>query len=289
MKKTVSAVVITFNRLNFLKDIISSLRHQTYAPEKIFVVNNSSSDGTGEWLAGQDDLIVINQPNLGSSGGQYTGIKAAFESGADYIWTMDDDVLPEKDCLEKLMEFARPDAIFAPLRIADSGEVYINDTISLNLERPFCSIWDEIISKKHLDKEIIPAEGITFEGPLMPRDIVAALGFPEKKFFIYADDTEYFVRAAKNDIKSYIVRDAKLHRRLPGDFDPTRFGWKHYYIIRNIISIDVLHGNFAVRWLRPFAYLVSWLGRCRKPADIGTTLRAFVDGYFYRSDNPEYK
>jgi GT2 family glycosyltransferase len=285
MNKSVSVVVVTFNRLDFLKDIINSLKEQTYRPDRIIVVNNSSTDGTGEWLAGQSGLVVIHQSNVGSSGGQYTGIKAAYESGSDFIWAMDDDVLPEKNCLEKLMEYAAEDAVYAPLRIADSGEVYINDTIKLNLDNPFSSIWTEIIGEEHLENELIPAEGITFEGPLMPREIVGKLGLPEKKFFIYADDTEYFARAVKAGIKAYLVRDARLHRRLPGYFDPTEFGWKHYYMIRNIIAVDVLHGSPSVRWLRPFAYMASWLRRCRKPADIATTLRAFADGYFYKSGN----
>jgi rhamnopyranosyl-N-acetylglucosaminyl-diphospho-decaprenol beta-1,3/1,4-galactofuranosyltransferase len=77
------AVVVTYNRLELLKKVLESLRSQTLKPFKIIVVNNGSTDGTLEWLGNQDDLEIITQDNIGSSGGQFTGIKAAFESGED--------------------------------------------------------------------------------------------------------------------------------------------------------------------------------------------------------------
>ncbi|MDB5174895.1 MAG: hypothetical protein JWN51_3668, partial [Phycisphaerales bacterium] len=47
----------------------------------IFVIDNASEDGTSDWLKDQSDLTVISQANLGSSGGQYAGVKAAYQAG----------------------------------------------------------------------------------------------------------------------------------------------------------------------------------------------------------------
>lgn len=99
----VAACVVTFNRIKFLKEIIPALKNQTRKPDKIFVIHNSGTDGTAEWLAEQTDLTVITQPNVGSSGGQYTAFKTAFEAGFDWIWIMDDDVVPRPECLENLL------------------------------------------------------------------------------------------------------------------------------------------------------------------------------------------
>ncbi len=279
----VAAVIITYNRLELLKEVVSAVKTQTLKPEKIFVINNSSTDGTAEWLASQTGIIIITSPNLGSSGGQHSGIKAAYESGYDWIWTMDDDVVPDSDCLEKLLSAITEADIRAPFRVTKENRPYFNDTIRLNLTNPFSSIWNSIISENNLKNDIIYAEGITFEGPLFRRSVVEKIGLPEKPFFIYGDDTEYFIRAKKAGFSIVIIRDAVLKRQLGYDDPRKALGWKLYYYVRNIIAIDVLHGTPSVRIIRPFGYLLKWLFRCKSFKNVKTVLKAFWDGYFYKS------
>ncbi|MBK6915081.1 MAG: glycosyltransferase [Ignavibacteriales bacterium] len=99
----ITAVVVTYNRLELLKQCIESIRNQTQKLDKIIVVNNDSIDGTFEWLNSQEDITHINQKNLGGAGGFYTGIKTAYNNGFDWIWCMDDDGLPEINALENLL------------------------------------------------------------------------------------------------------------------------------------------------------------------------------------------
>ena len=62
----VIAVVVTYNRLELLKRNISCLR-KNEPLSGIVVVNNGSTDGTAEWLAGEPSLHVISQENVGGS------------------------------------------------------------------------------------------------------------------------------------------------------------------------------------------------------------------------------
>ena len=41
--------------------------------------------------------------NRGGAGGFHDGLAWAIERGADLVWLMDDDGLPEPDCLERLL------------------------------------------------------------------------------------------------------------------------------------------------------------------------------------------
>ena len=41
--------------------------------------------------------------NLGSAGGYASGIERALAAGAQYIWLLDDDNIPEQDCIEELL------------------------------------------------------------------------------------------------------------------------------------------------------------------------------------------
>jgi GT2 family glycosyltransferase len=145
-------------------------------------------------------------------------------------------VVPEKDCLEKLMFDYEINTIRSPLRYTPEGKPYFNDAISYNLSNPFRSIWNDILNEKHLEMSLIPAIGITFEGPVFHRSIVKKIGFPEKGFFIFGDDTEYFIRASKHHAKIVIVRDARLNRKLAVVPNNKNYGWKLFYMVRNIIT-----------------------------------------------------
>ncbi len=285
MTDTVAVVLITYNRIELLKEVLHGIQSQTYPIQNIIVVNNGSSDGTLEWLQVQSGLTVINQDNVGSSGGQYTGIQAASKTGAKWIWTMDDDVVPDSKCLEKLLKPKGDDLVRAPLRYAAEGGIFYNDVIKLNLSNPFSSIWEGIISDEDLQDEYVEAEGITFEGPIFNASYVEKIGLPEKKFFIFADDTDYMIRLVKAGAKCILVRDAKLQRKLTVPKVDISMNWKSYYMVRNIIAIDRMHGELFVSLIRPFAYLISWAKKCKSINEFKTVWKAFIDGYFYKSEN----
>lgn len=62
------AVVVTYNRIELLKRTVRCLQ-QNKPVSSIVVVNNGSTDATAEWLKTQSGLTVINQANVGGSGG----------------------------------------------------------------------------------------------------------------------------------------------------------------------------------------------------------------------------
>ena len=282
--KKVTAIVATYNRLEFLKEIITALKNQTYKIDNIIITNNSSTDGTEEWLINQEGIIVQKQENVGSSGGQYTGMKRALETDCDYIWVMDDDVVPESDCLEKLIANTDEDKIVAPVRYNIDGSLFWNETIKFNLNNPFQSLWDGINNKDYYNSqsELVYTEGLTFEGPLIARSIVEKIGLPEFKFFIYGDDSEYMLRALKNGYKTYLVKSAKLVRKLPAPNLLKDFNWKHYYIIRNTIAIVKLHGSFWVSKLRSYFYKYRWMKRATNDEEKKIVIDAFEDGQNYK-------
>lgn len=101
------AVVVTYNRLNKLKNCIAAIKAQSVAVRFIHVVDNNSSDGTKEWLLENAERLNIIPHildyNGGGAGGFNVGIRAAYSAGADWTWVMDDDVYPKPDCLKALV------------------------------------------------------------------------------------------------------------------------------------------------------------------------------------------
>ncbi len=281
--------VVTHNRLELLKRLIDSFRKQTVKPDRIYIVNNASTDGTETWLNQQvelfDDIEVIKQENSGSSGGQHTNLKTMFEAGYEWIWVMDDDVVPTTTCLENLTDDLSKNEVRVPMRYDIEGKPYFQDVIDLNLTNPFKTIWTKIIDESFLNNDTIQVDGVTFEGALFHRSIIERIGYPEKPFFIYFDDTEYMIRVKKAGGRCVIHTNARLDKALALPTNKFKFTWKHYHLIKNLIAIDVLHGNIGVRLLRPFGYFIKWLGRSKNISDILTTIKALFKGYFYISKN----
>lgn len=104
--KQVIALIVTYNRLNLLKENIAAITAQTYPVEHILVIDNHSQDGTRDYLDSLeiDGLIVKHlSKNLGGSGGFFEGIKVFEEQLTDdYVWIMDDDTIPTATALENL-------------------------------------------------------------------------------------------------------------------------------------------------------------------------------------------
>ena len=74
-----SIIVITYNKLEYNKLCIESIRQYTQPDSyEIIVIDNHSTDGTVEWLQGQHDIkIILNSENAGFPAGCNQGIKAA--------------------------------------------------------------------------------------------------------------------------------------------------------------------------------------------------------------------
>lgn len=235
----ISAVVVTYNRLNCLKKVIGCLKKQTHTLSNIIIINNGSNDGTTEWLKQQSDIIVINQENVGGSGGFYRGIQEAIKFENEWIWCMDDDVYPRKDCLEKLLKEDKPNiGILCPKRI-QANKVFISEYKKLNLSNPFKKLHQSRLLTKDIVKGLpIEIEGMVFEGPLIKRCVIEQIGLPNKDLFIFYDDTDYSYRCVLAGYKVIYIPEAILDKELFNSnlskielLNKNR--WKTWYHIRN--------------------------------------------------------
>jgi len=275
--------IVTYNRLSLLQNLVDALNRQTYDNFDLLIINNSSNDGTQLWLNSLKDIFVINQDNSGSSGGQFTAFKYALENNYDYLWTMDDDVLPEDNCLEELIKYSNNNTVLVPLRITPKSEIFYNECKYFNFTNPFKSLWKEIIKHKDLNDDLLQIEGATFEGMFIATNIISKVGLPYKFYFIFADDTDYCIRLLKNSYKIYLVKNAIMKRQLNLIENISLFNdWKAYYIIRNIFLLDRLYGNILVKNLRPLFYFFKFLIKVKKMEDIKVLNKAFLDAYFYK-------
>lgn len=274
INKQIAAVIVTFNRLKYLKKCISSLRNQTHKLDAIFVINNGSTDGTDEWLKSQSDLIVISQENVGGSGGFYRGLNEAYKAGYGYIWAMDDDVNPTDSCLEELLKYKSKDVgILCPKRIMD-GKIIISEMKSFNLKNPFKKLGKRLTFNDIKDKNSVDIEGMVFEGPLISKDVISNIGLPNKELFILWDDTDYSYRTVKAGLKVKYIPSAILNKEnlTSGNQPKQQYrSWKVFYNLRNTVYFINEHAEnnfyrikaqmlFAQYFLGYIKHLISFDG-----------------------------
>ncbi len=275
--ETIAAMVVTYNRLELLQETINGLLAQTRLPDAIIVINNSSTDGTLAWLERQQGITTITQPNCGGAGGFSTAMEHAFRHGYDWIWCMDDDVVPMPDCLEELLTFQDSCLIRAPFRFEAGSDALPQDTLEFNFSNPLKSLWKRMFIANDLTGESIVAEGLTFEGPMIHRSVIEHIGLPDARFFIFADDSDFFIRAYRAGYASRIIFRARMERKIPY-VSRTSPPWKIYYELRNIILLDMRYGNLAVKLIRPLYYFLKILIRSGDNATRKSILKGFLHG-----------
>ncbi len=240
------AVVVTFNRLALLQRLVARLR-ETEGLAEILVVDNASTDGTGEWLAAQPGPVtpLLLKDNRGGAGGFDVGVQAAHDHGADLVWLMDDDGIPEPDCLKVLLDHldTKGDYDFwGPAVLAEQDPSRLCFPIRLPGRAAVVHRMAEVEAAAR--DGVIADVVIPFNGVLVTRELVERIGTPRADFFIWGDDVEYLWRAQRAGARTATVVAARfLHPATDDLGTPMAFGrttynhtssdLKHYCMARN--------------------------------------------------------
>jgi glycosyltransferase involved in cell wall biosynthesis len=89
-------VIPVHNGMPYLRETVATILDQTRPPDELIVVENGSTDGTAEWLAGLDDprVQVIVQPQLVSPAENWTTAVNAATGDFVKLVCADDLLLP---------------------------------------------------------------------------------------------------------------------------------------------------------------------------------------------------
>jgi rhamnopyranosyl-N-acetylglucosaminyl-diphospho-decaprenol beta-1,3/1,4-galactofuranosyltransferase len=199
--KKIAAIIVTYNRKELLLNNLNNCINQTKNIDKIFVIDNASTDGTFDFLSENGIMKNLNieyihlDVNIGGAGGFYTGLKIAFENFYDFFWMMDDDGCPDVDSLENLLHaFELNDKldVVGPLIYCDipnlsHSKYLVNNKMSEDISE---------IKKVDFSFPVHP-----FNGTLIKRDVIEKIGYPIKDLFIWGDEQEFRLRWLKYGFK----------------------------------------------------------------------------------------
>ncbi|KUF08587.1 glycosyltransferase family 2 protein [Leucobacter sp. G161] len=245
----VAAVIVTFNRLDKLKKVIAALEAQTLTPSHLIIVDNASTDGTGDFLTGLSSTLALDivslDSNTGGAGGFSAGMRRGYDLGADFVWIMDDDGYPEPDALAKLHDgiATASDELGKQVPFACSAVVFTDGNIcEMNNPVPTWD-WGRLLVK---GQQAVLVSQCSFVSVLVPRWVLEQHGLPYKEYFIWFDDAEYTIRITRETpgiqvLDSVTVHDMGENKGVNWGMVDEKNAWKFAYGARNQASYQWHH------------------------------------------------
>lgn len=252
----ISVVLVTFNRLNCLKTALAAFEQQVYQPKRLIIINNSSTDGTEDYLSDWknkktqfEKIVITTERNLGGAGGFATGLQKAIEyTDTDWIWLSDDDAYVKENTLYELKKTYYKDlkmknvaALFTS--VINKGKIDLDHR--RRVEKRLSGVKFLPVAEEEYQKNYFQLAQGSYVGMLVKSDFVRNYGVTRDDFFIYYDDTEHCERLRQYGElycvpTSEIVHDVAIEAAI---------SWKNYYGARNsTILIKNYYGNYAA-WL----------------------------------------
>ncbi len=249
----VVALVLSHNAPSALTRCLEAIAAQSVRPGSVIVVDNASEPAVrAEDLGTAIPVSVVrSDTNLGPAGGWALAFDELLAGSGDFAWVLDDDIVPDPECLETLLGAAAPDpkaAFCFPRSMQPDGSV---------------------------------GEWGSWCGFIVSHHIVEQVGVPRAEFFWWAEDNEYC---------HWRIPQAGYPRRLVDgavvQHDAVRQAarvplWKYYYESRNMLYLH-LHVMHRVGWYpRNVTKLVARAvvrERGRRLACLRTILLGLSDG-----------
>ena len=209
----VGIVLVNFNGGKFMPDCLASLTANDYGKHKIVVVDNLSTDGSREYVAGLDESIekVLLDSNTGITGGNSAGMRRCLELGCEEILLLNNDTVLQSDLVTRLVEAREPNRLLVPRIYFNDNPTLINTNFGdfdflrgLSTQRFYGQPDSEASSRSCLGTMASTC------ALMFPAQLVREIGFMDDAFFIYFDDTDFVARAVKSGYFVKYVPEAKL-------------------------------------------------------------------------------
>jgi len=265
----IGLVTITYNSTKVIKPFLECVWQQTHDNFQLYIIDNTSIDGTLEILEKEQDArmcVIRNTSNLGVAKANNQGIKKAIEDGCDQVLIINNDVEFESNLIKKLLQVQKekdcslvtPKMMYYnnPKYIWYGGSWFIKSKGYLPLHRGMKEL-DTGQYDKIEEVEYAPTCCL-----LAKKEIFEDIGFMDEKYFVYFDDTDFSFRVWKDGrhkmyfvpnveffhkvgslTKSFKTEEKKIYR---GDFFIKQTTRNHVYFLK---KIGGMYSGLFIFWL----------------------------------------
>lgn len=240
MKKSNPLVYIVtpvFNSEEHTKQFLESVKHQSYKNFKVVIVDDGS-DGTADMITKNfpETILLRGEFNtLWWSGGTNKGVKRAIKDKADYIVTINNDVVIQNNYLESLVATAEENkhALIGSLVVYsdDKNRVwYAGATFDMNT--------GNLIHRTGTIKDfdgVVESDWLTGMGVIVPIDVFTKVGFyNEKDYPKYFGDAEFSLRAKEKGYRLLVDTNCVVAADLESNWVNKSFNNPKLRFVRDI-------------------------------------------------------
>lgn len=221
-------VIPVFNRISHTRKCLEAFEKQNFKDFTIILVDDGSTDGTGETVATRFPWVhrIEGNGNWWWTRSVNEGIKTALDMGATHILLINNDVWIAPNYIESLLEATNnnPFALIGslnitmntPHRIFSAGVKKFNPITFKETKyyQPFSEY-------KPSHGKIVPSSALNGRGTLVPVAVFDKIGLFDQKYMPqYGADFDFSMRAAKAGYPSLMSYDAIVY----GDTEETGAG-----------------------------------------------------------------
>ena len=239
MEPSVAIVIPAYNGPDQLARCLASLEAGTFKRFRVFLIDNSTTDAVEQAFARREDITYRrNRQNLGFCGANNVGISLALDEGYEYVLLLNHDTILDPDCLARLV--GRAAALQGAWLVTgkihilpDQGRLwygggYFDPLFGAGRNHGFNSLDD---GRFDHPGETTYATGCCL---LIPSEAFRKAGMLNERMFMYLDDIEFCLRAAKAGFRIFYEPAADIYHEMgTGAELQKRPGYYLYFSIRN--------------------------------------------------------
>lgn len=240
MDPNVTVVVLNWRFAKDTIECVQSLQTILYRRFEIVIVDNASADGSAAVLraAFPEMTVIENSENLGYAGGNNVGIRYALERGADYVLLLNNDTVVSPTLLQDLVAAAESDrgiGIVGP-KIYD-----YHDPTTIWFTGAMIDWWTGASPHIGLGErdhgqynQRVAVDRLTGCAMMVRRDVFERVGLFDPEYFLYYEDVDFCVRAAKAGYQLYCIQTTKVWHKVSSSTGANEKSALHaYYQTRN--------------------------------------------------------
>ncbi len=265
-----SVVIVNYNVKHFLEQcLISVKKAMEMAEGEIFVVDNSSVDGSVEMLREKFPAVhlIVNKKNLGFAKANNQAIRRA---KGEYILLLNPDTVVEDDTFGKVVAFmdAHPDAGGLGVKMVDGSGKFLPES-KRGLPTPATAFYkifgfsalfphSKRFSKYHLgfldENETHKVDILAGAFMLLRKSVLDKTGLLDEAFFMYGEDIDLSYRITQAGYNNYYFSETRI---IHYKGESTKKSSVNYVLVFYRAMVVFANKHFTTKRARVFASFIN--------------------------------